>query len=560
MRNGSEQLYGVKVERDVYVPMRDGVRLAVDIYRPDADGKFPALVSISPYGKGMQVLPLPPQPPESHLHQQARPIECGDPYFFASRGYAHVIADCRGTGWSEGEYYGWMSKKEAEDGYDLIEWVARQPWCDGNVGMVGISYFGTIQLHVAAEQPPHLKAIMPWNAVADFYREATHHGGILQTFFHYLYTTSVGAERSVSVVRMNSTPEEFKVMIERAKQDPDLWMYPVLYTVVDKPNKCPCYLDIILNPYDGPFYWERSAYTKLDKIKVPAYIRSGWFAYAHMHLVGAFIIFEGLKVPKKLRIDGPIDTWHPLPRDFNEEALRWFDYWLKGIDTGIMDEPPIKIFVMGVNEYRYEREWPLARTRWTKFYLRRWGLLDTTPEDRSSEPDVLVYRPLYETTRIESLSYTTQPLTQDIEVTGPIAVYLYASIDQTDTNWMVSLKDVYPNGDEVELTKGFLKASHRELDPIRSRPWAPYHPHIRSEPVEPGKIYEYAISLAPTSNVFKKGHLIKIEICNADYPGFQVPAHGRMHHPWHVCSSRTVIHKVYHDPEHPSHILLPIIP
>ncbi|MCS7143298.1 MAG: CocE/NonD family hydrolase [Aigarchaeota archaeon] len=549
----------VIVERDVFVPMRDGVRLAVDIFRPKSEGRFPALVSISPYGKGMQSLPIPPQPPESHLHQLARPIESGDPYFFASRGYAHVIADCRGTGRSEGEYYGWMSKKEAEDGYDLIEWVAGQPWCDGKVGMVGISYYGTVQLSVAAEQPPHLKVIMPWNAVADFYREATHHGGILQTFFYYLYTTPIGAERSVSIVRKTTPPEQFNVLLESAKQDPDLWMYPSIYAVVDKPNKCPCFLDIVLNPLDGPFYWERSAYTKLDKIKVPCYIRSGWFAYAHMHLVGSFILYEGIKAPKKLLIDGPIDTWHPLPRDFNEEALRWFDYWLKGIDTEVMNEPPIKIYVMGENRYRYETEWPIPGTKWTKFYLRRWGLLDTTPESHTSDPDVFVHRPLYETTKIESISYATRPLDSDTEVTGPIALYLFASIDKTDTNWIVSLRDVAPDGTEVELTKGFLKASHREVDEARSRPWAPYHPHTKAVPVEPMRVYEYAISLAPTSNVFKKGHRIKLEITSADYPGFAVPAHGRMHHPWHVCSNMTVVHRIYRDPGNQSHLLLPII-
>ena len=215
----SEKKYSMIDERDVMVPMRDGVSLAVDVFRPDDDDKFPVLLGMSPYGKGIQSLSIPIQPDRSPIHHT--PTEAGNPEYFTARGYVHSVADVRGTGISEGEYLGWMSKQEAEDGYDLVEWAAAQPWCDGNVGMVGISYFGTIQLPVAAEQPPHLKAIMPWNAPADFYRESTHHGGILQSFFHFLYVQRICADRSTSVTVKNSSDQELKGIMDALKADPD---------------------------------------------------------------------------------------------------------------------------------------------------------------------------------------------------------------------------------------------------------------------------------------------------------------------------------------------------
>lgn len=555
-----EQGYKVKFERDVYIKMRDGVALAADIFRPDAEGKFPALLSLSPYGKGLQSLDIPPQPAaEAPLYSPA--IEAGDPRFFVSRGYVHVIVDLRGTGKSEGEYRGWMSKQEAENGYDLVEWIAQQPWSDGNVGMVGISYYGTIQLSVAAEQPPHLKAIMPFNAPADFYRESTYHGGMLQTFFHFLYGVHIPANY-VCVTAQEKSPEEFNRLLRETEMNPDIRMYPTVLDVVQNPRRTPAFLDILLNPTDGPYYWERSAYTKYDKIKIPFYASSGWWAYAHMHLRGAFQNFLEIDAPKKLLINRPVCLDCPLPKEYNEEVVRWYDYWLKGIDTGIMGEPPIKIFVMGENKFRFENEWPLARTKWTKYYLHHWGKLLPEPEEVPGRPDCFVQQPPEETATIQSVKYLTPPLTNDMEVTGPIAFYLYAEINQDDTNWIVALRDVAADNTESEMTRGFLKASHRALDKTKSKPWQPYHPHTKPQPVEHGKIYEYAIELTPTSYVFKAGHRIKLEITCMDHPRAPVapPGIGQYHLPYHICSSKPTLHKIYHDREYPSHLVLPVIP
>ena len=369
-------------ERDVRVEMRDGVHLVVDIFRPDAVDPVPALLGMSPYGKEMQSLPLPPQPFWSPVYH--RGIEAGDPQYLTDHGYAHVIADVRGSAKADGEYRGWMSQQEAIDGYDLVEWLAAQSWCDGNVGMVGVSYFGCVQLAVAATEPPHLKAIMPMNAPADFYREATHHGGILQTFFWLLYNTISGKQASTTAEEL--TPEEIDAAVAELAES-DIRLYPPLYNALVNRDRLPAWFDVVMHPTDGPFYWERSAYRHYGKIRIPAYCSSGWWAYAHMHLRGAFQNYLGIDAPKKLFIEDAWAVEAPMPEAYNAEVVRWYDHWLRGIDTGIMDEPPIRLFVMGENRWRFEHEWPLARTEWTEYHLRRWGLLSPEPEPTPERPD-----------------------------------------------------------------------------------------------------------------------------------------------------------------------------
>jgi putative CocE/NonD family hydrolase len=217
---------------------------------------------------------------------------------------------------------------------------------------------------------------------------------------------------------------------------------------------------------------------------------------------------------------------------------------------------------MGSDGWRREHEWPLARTAWTHLYLRPFGRLSPAAEPAAESNDAFVQQPLTETSAIAEVAYSTDPLTEDTEVIGPVALTLYAAIDQPDTNWIVALEDVDAGGSARELTRGFLKASHRELDPVRSTEWEPYHPHARSEPVTPGAVCEYAIALSPTANVFKRGHRIRLRVTSLDYRGNPRPAPGvsQVHYPWHVCSARTTLHRVYHDRERPSALLLPLIP
>ncbi len=554
----------MRIERDISVEMRDGVRLSVDVFLPDGDDPVPGLLAMSAYGKNAQSLPLPPLPygtsPRNRSSVYNRGIEAGDPRYLTAHGYAHVIPDLRGIGRSEGEYLGWCSPQEAQDGHDLVEWMAAQPWCDGNIGMVGVSYFGAIQPLVAATQPPHLKAIMPWNAPADFYRESTHHGGILQSFFLHLYGGSLHG-RLASALVAERTPEEIEAMVAAARDDRLFQLYSGSYEIALNPDRLPGWFDVIMQPFDNDFYRDRSPATQYERITIPSYCYSHWWGYAHMHLRGAFDNYAGIQGPTKLRIDAMEEDTAPFPRSYDEEVVRWYDHWLKGIDTGVMDEEPITLFVMGANRQRREQEWPLARTEWRKLYLRVWEGLSPEPEHVVGRPDCFVQQPADETSQIQGVDYFTERFAQPTELTGPVSLTLHASIDATDTTWIVVLADVAPDGSATELTKGFLKASHRKLDPERSTPWRPYHPHLEEEPVVPGEIVEYAIELSPIANVFRAGNRLRLSIHCLDLQ-FRPsnPTIRASHIPWHFCNTETVVHRVFHDEQHPSHLLVPVIP
>lgn len=554
----SQPRYRIKIEKNVYITMRDGVRLAVDIFRPDAKGKFPALLALSPYGKELQGLLLPPQPLDKSALWDGN-IEAGDTEDIVSRGYTHIIGDLRGTGYSEGEYVGLHSKKEGEDGYDLVEWIAQQPWCDGNVGMAGYSYFGDIQQHVAIEQPPHLKAIFATGVFSDLYRDIAYPGGMLSLFLYGLWdgrlgTSGMAPKQVVSAMMKNLPKEEFEHRIRETLQNPDIRKFPNLYHLLNYPQKNPLFVDLLLNPYDGPFYWERSAYTKFDKIKIPVYSVGAW---SHFFSTRAqWNLYCRVNVPKKIMMKPPGFPTRPW-RDNLDIMIRWYDHWLKGIDTGIMKEPPLKIFIMGANQWRYEEEWPLKGINPTQFYLRCWEGLSLQPEIYQDEPDCFVQQPLHVSSQRGSLKYLTPPLSQDVEVIGDVAVYLFASIDTDDTNWILKLSDIDENGSEQWLTSGHLKASHRALDANKSTPLQPYHPHTNPEPVVPGEICEYAIGLQPIANVFKAGHRIQLQIESMMSP--RDPDQLLHYHPL-LCSSKTTVHKIYRDKGHRSYLILPVIP
>jgi len=263
--------------------------------------------------------------------------------------------------------------------------------------------------------------------------------------------------------------------------------------------------------------------------------------------------------------------------------LRWYDHWLKGIDTGIMQEPAVRYFVMGANEWRHGDDWPLPETQWTKLYLSSWERLTAEPYvgasvDAYVPPDVFVQMPPTQTNRIQKLRFLTDPLPHDLLVAGPSVLNLFAAIDQDDTNWIIVLKDVGPDPSvrtaregereiptdlaERELTRGWLKASNRALDPQRSKPWKPWHKLTREawQKVTPGQIEEYSIEIFATANLFRRGHRICVEITSLDLSTGVLGATNVEYIPYHVCSSRTVVHSIYHDPAHRSHLLLPVVP
>jgi predicted acyl esterase len=567
-------------EIDIYVPMRDGVRLCVDIYRPDTDEKLPALLAFAIYNKDFQgpdvARELPPQPAWTPLW--TGPLEAGDTHYLVSRGYVHVIGSPRGIGKSEG------GGSREWDSYDLIEWIAAQPWCDGNVGMVGISGFGTEQFHAAKQQPPHLKAIFPFDprgayGVLGSFREE-YPGGVLH-LFRYLVGHFSAIHQHKGPPGALSEPKE--TYWRQAMANPDYRMYPnVLNLLAQKGQHMPPIFDLFIDPYDKQEVVER-AEAGLAKIKVPFYTGSGWYGYTYKtHLNGAQNYFANVDAPKKLMFTGPAHLERPF-RSFHQEMLKWYDHWLKGIDTGVLREPPVKFWVMGENRWRYADGWPPPDTQWTKLYLKSWERLSAEPfvagsVDQFSPPDAFVQMPPTQTGVIQKLRYLTDPLPDDVLVAGPIVLNLFAEIDQDDTNWIVVLKDVGPdvsvmtvregerelpkNLSERELTRGWLKASLRAPDPKRSKPWKPWH-HLTREarkPVVPGEINEYCIEIMATANLFQRGHRICLEITSLDLPTGVAGATNAEYVPYHICSSKTVLHKVYHDAGRPSHLLLPVVP
>jgi len=321
---------GATLDEHVYVKMRDDIRLCVDIYKPKGGSRYPALLSLSPYSKDIQQ-----QPP-----QWSHAIESGATGFYVSHGYVHVIAQARGAGRSQGEWH-WFDAKERTDGYDLIEWVAAQNWCDGNVGMIGDSYWSWSQYFAAAAQPPHLRCICQCDATSELYRDACYPGGVFNAAFINQWIAYHAAMAA--------------------------WPGPV----EGKKPPMNTHWEIVNHPFDGPWWHERSARAYLDKIKVP--VMSIAPQGGQMHFRGQLAGYPEIASPKKLLVVPPTGFWSHLRyltnKPLNQQMLRWFDHWLKGIDTGIMAEPEVAIFDSGTCSWRYEDAYPLERTRWTKYYL-----------------------------------------------------------------------------------------------------------------------------------------------------------------------------------------------
>jgi len=567
-------------DKDVSVPMRDGVSVVLDVYRPDAAAGFPVLFAFGVHSKELQgnELPqtFPPQPSWSSLWLGH--AEAGDTEFFVSRGYVHVIGSPRGFLKSgDGGSREW-------DSYDVIEWIARQPWCDGNIGMIGIGAFASEQFHLARQQPPQLKAIFPYDprgAYGKFggFREE-YPGGVLHAFRYLMdHFSSIHTTRSAP----GELPPEKDAKWREAMSDPDIRMYPHLHNVlVQKGQHMPRYFDVLIDPYDRE-ETITEAEADFQKITLPTYTGAGWYGYTYKtHLAGAQTYLSMIPAPKKMLLTGPAHPDRPL-RALRGEMLRWYDHWLKGIDTGIMKEPPITYWAMGANEWRRGADWPLPETQWTKLYLASWERLTAEPYVGSSvddyiPPDVFAQMPPTQTNRIAKLRFLTDPLPHDLLVVGPSMLTLFAAIDRDDTNWIIVLKDIGPDPSvrtaregerEIptdlparELTRGWLKASNRALDPKRSKPWKPWHKLTREarQKVTPGKVEEYAIEIFAMANLFRKGHRICVEISSLDLSTGVLGATDVEYIPYHVCSSRTVVHSIYHDAAHPSHLLLPVVP
>ena len=554
--------YQVKVEKDVVVTLRDGVRIAVDVYHPDVEGeKFPAILCWGEWGKDSQdIVSWMAQTPQKYLDSPFwnGSIEGCDYTYTVPRGYIHVIAEPRGIGNSEGVNLGDASLHDRRDIYDTVEWIAAQPWCTGKVVMMGPSSYSRAQLQAGQEPAPHLVALRPDEAPEPF--AAENFTGIFDPLLYNVHTGAHAYDQQPPVSyhqpeqRMQPrfltqyTKEEQKRLLQELLDDPDIKYNLKFYPEVRYPASSPSLVDDLLYfkhpvPLDNGF----------QNLKVPMYIGTAW--NNRLYEWGTFEAFRKANVPekqKKLIVYPPMFPARPYAW-YHDEGVRWFDYWVKGEDNGIMDEPQVKIFVMGVNKWKFENEWPLARTQYTKFYLQPQGGLSTEPAAAGSEPESFTQPAPYLDPTVYCLRYATQPFSKDTEVTGELALHLEAAIDIDDTNWMVDVVDVDPQGGRFVISSGQLKAKFRALDEEKSLPHRPVHLRQEPVPVTPGEVNRYDIALTPTANVFLKGHRMEVILRNQDDMMGPLAKNGVYLLPF----MRTVTHTIYFGQ---SHLLVPVIP
>ena len=569
------------------VPMRDGVKLATDVFRPDAPGRYPVLVTRGPYGK------------DGYVNNPGHSI-----WFFAQHGYVVVSQDCRARFESEGDNYDPLFQ-EVQPGYDTVEWAARQPWSNGRVGTTGQSYLGATQYTLATSNPlpPHLQVMAPVSASADFHQSwAYHTGGAMEWGWMVPYAIFKGRNTlsRAGHEKLLSQMDEYVLPPDNFAQPlKDEWYrhLPLSDWINRLKEAAPYFREYLDNEADGAYWWRVNLLRHAEGITLPMFHVSSWY---DIFLEGALNAYQSIRGrggselarrSQKLLIGpwahirpytaptsgetGDIDFGSEARIELHENLLRWFDYWLKDIDTGVMDEPPVRLFVMGENRWRDEQEWPLARTHYTRYYLHSdvpantrngGGTLSTSPPG-DEPPDSYTYdpkdpvptyggntliipqgvadqRPVED--RQDVLVYTSESLARELEVTGPIKVHLFASSSAVDTDFTAKLVDVRPDGYAHNLQDGIIRTRFRTS---------------RSEPsmIEPGRVYAFVIDLWATSHLFKTGHRVRVEISSSNFPRFdRNPNTGApLGQDDRLGAARQIGH---HMEESPSHLVLPIIP
>ena len=561
----------LRIENHVPTPMRDGVVLYADVYRPAGDGQHPVLVSRTPYST------------------ERFPSAYDAAVYFARRGYVFVFQDVRGRHESEGRWDPY--RNEMDDGYDTVEWAARQPWSNGKVGMQGGSYLGHVQWWAAVKAPPHLVTIFPALAATSLYRDRITTGGAWRLGPNFGW----GAVRQESRIMQNTGPHTLEGGPDSISYDKLVWHLPLIEMPKLAGRNPGFYYEWIRRP-DFDDYWRAIEVAEhYEKIAVPVHTFGGWFdmmirgslgGYAGMSRQGK----TALARQKSRMIIGPwghgssrkfgdLDFGPAAHIDTHAVELEWFDYWLQGIDNGLGKEPPVKLFVMGRNQWRHENEYPLARAKPRKLYFHSGGQANSSlgdgrlgwePPGAEAAPDRYTYdpdnpvpslggnhccgvpspagpkdqRPIE--SRRDILVYTSDYLEKEMEVTGPVEVVLHASSEAVDTDWVAKLIDVYPDGRSLPLAEGLLRARYRES---LSRPRL----------LEPGNIYEFRIDLAGTSNVFLPGHRIRVDITSSHFP--QYDRNPNTGEPFGMTAKvRAARQTVHHSRAHPSHVVLPVAP
>jgi uncharacterized protein len=563
----------VLVEFDVPATMRDGVQLRANVYRPPT-GRWPVLLTRLPYGKD---LPL----GGSVL----------DPAQAARRGYVVIVQDTRGRFASDGEFRPF--EMEGDDGVDTIAWAAGLPYADGQVAMYGASYFGFTQWSAAVKQPPALKAMVPYITWSDPLNGLAFRGGALELGTQAHWGLGMGFDQLVRQHRSN--PAALGAAIVALGREIDTLgssgyaSLPLAdFAPLRRQPVLPAFFDRISQPMDRVSLEPVTIAGKHALVEVPTFNVGGWFDIFLADTIAAFTAMQALGRPSKLLIGpwthgnarspiGELDFGTGsqiglinMQQDFAGLQLRWFDHWLKGVDTGLLAEAPIRLFVMGANVWRGEQRWPLERAVDTPLYLHSGGALSTSAPD-AEPPDhyrydprdpvpthggALLIAPEFPSgpvdqrgieARPDVLTFTTPPLDHATEVTGPVTVQLWAASSAPDTDFVARLVDVYPDGRAFNLTDGILRARYR--DAAAGQPAAP---------LEPGQPYLFAIDLWATSNVFLAGHRIRLQVTSSCFPRWdRNPNTG---HTFGMDAElRTAEQTILHDRDHPSHVVLPLV-
>ncbi|MFI0480942.1 CocE/NonD family hydrolase [Actinomadura sp. 9N215] len=566
------------VQKDVPATMRDGTVLRSNVFTPKGEEDFPVILIRLPYNK-----------------DGAEGFFYGDPALYAQNCYIVVSQDVRGQYQSDGTFYPYQA--EAEDGYDTVEWAAKLPHSNGKVGMYGFSYPGLTQWLPATLTPPHLVTIVPAYTSSDIYDGWTYEGGALYQSFTQDWPLSFLARGAIR--RLPDGAKLAAEMTQASRQLFSKWYwhlpldeFPPLYPKDER--VAPYWYDWVDHPSDDS-YWKRwSIRTKYPKVTVPSLNFGGW---SDIFLNGTVENFAGMRAQggsptarqgtKMLigpwthggagRRTGAVDFGPDAVVSVSGIHLRWFDRWLKGERNGTDTDPAVKIFVMGANKWRTADSWPIPGTQNTTYYLHSngdantltgGGTLSAAQPATGETPDRYRYDPenpvpsfggRFQSSvpggpqdqrvveqRRDVLVYSTPPLAKDTEVTGPISVTLYASSSARDTDWTAKLTDVQPDGSSMLIRDGIQRARYRtSLE--------------RPSLIRPGKVYEYTIKLWPTSNLFKAGHRIRLEISSSNFPMFdRNPNTGGEFGA--DDETRVASQTVLHDAEHPSSITLPIVP
>jgi putative CocE/NonD family hydrolase len=556
-----------KTRADVSIPMRDGEQLGADVYLPPGQGPFPVLLTITPYGKN------------GSARMAATSV---------SRGYAVVAVDSRGLRASHGKWEPYIH--EAEDGYDVQPWVGHQPWCNGNVGMFGTSYPAYTQIAPAPLRSPYVKALVPVSAQSDNYGSVWSSDGI----FHLAFGPTWAAQQE-AIAEKKPAPVVDWVKVT--------WTLP-LKAIPDMTGVRSSFLaDVIAHDAYDTFWKSMSVRDKYSEMDVPAFHVTGWYDDLSSETQRNFIgMSTGSKTDRARRLQRLlIGPWgHGVPRfpdgdfvfgdvnfgpeakiDFQAMQSRWFDFHLEGAKNGVDTEAPVRIFVMGANKWRDEKEWPIARARRTRYYLHSKGfansrfgdgVLSTTPpaeepadhyryDPRNPVPTYgghgccdytfAAIGPLDQRVtelRPDVLVYSTEPLAEDTEVSGMVEAQLVFSTDVTDTDFFVTLSDVHPDGKAIDITEGQVRTRFRESQE-------------RPSLLTPNKEYPVTIALWGTSNLFKKGHRIRVHVTSSNFPRFSRNLNsGKNPADEAEQDIRVATQTIYHVGGRASAIVLPIVP